>query len=278
MPVTIETREWMEGRWGRPSGIILKEKTKAYVTILEAIEVYEATLNDGTLTLDTQESLLNEIYQACGTWITEDKGKSKEQYNYFTTLRSNVDKLLDNQYNIRRRWNVRLSQWYKHPWAWKKIVAAARAQSCLETFQFYEAVQKWASEVGSRQGALYIMNVFFVVNGNPPNVIVEPSVVDPATILGRPDTSINISSETLISMLGDDGTNTRDGLPVVGTIRRADITAFNPAIRAVESLIANNAAALFGREPILKALTAHVSADVSGLFPIETHDEYLCIL
>lgn len=251
----IETKAQMTARWARPIVTVLQPKAQAYQKIVDKLGEYEEKCLNGTLNLDNQVTLLNDIDKACRDWILANKGAVNDQATYIDGLQKKVIKLIDSK---NTSINYNLMAWYQQGWCWNKLVEKSAKRSCHEPFQFVEAIEKWKEDLSnSRQGAWYIMATFVTpIQGI--EVGLEEGDQDPAAVLGEPIARANISY---------DACNTIVGTPdAPGTIRRADSTMFNASIEEL-----NNATTFqeVRVDNFFKALGTHIVTEVSGPFPQE---------
>jgi hypothetical protein len=241
---TILNQAQMLQRFPRPKIVGLSDRKKAYNRIADNIGTYESEMKNGSLTPQSQKTVLGAISEDCGVWLLEDKGKHRQQYNYVGSLRKMVDKILENQ---NKPFCKSAKLWYAQRWAWNKAVAYQTKSFCQEPFEFYEAVQKWIKLMyHSRQGAWYLLTNH-LKTANQVDVGLEEGTMNPRLILGVPSTSINVPF-AMYQRMAD-------------LIRRAHPTMFDEAIEFMEG------STMWQRiefDPYFKAISAHIRAEVSG--------------
>lgn len=221
------------------------KRKQSYNRIVDNAGKYEQKLRDGSLTVQTQETILGAISTDCSFWLTEDKGKHPIQGKYLSELRKSAEAILAQNKNSLATKSS--EDWYQHKWAWNRAVAFATKNFSQEAFEFYVAVQKWVDKMHhNRNGAWYILTNYLKTQGNV-DVGLAEGAMNAQQVLGTPSTTINISGGMYKQMAAQ--------------LRRAHATMFDPAVKYMEKTTQWQH---IDADPYFKAASRHVAAGVVG--------------
>ena len=255
MPVLIETAARMKARWARPSVTVFQPKKQCYQKLVDKVETYQTKIEDWSMDLATQGTLLDDIYKAANGYMLECKtpDEKDDKYDYIKTVRDNISTLIDNknQAYVARD----LVKWRHHPEAMKYIIdfLEKARKFTREPFELTLAVNKWIHKLGhGRQGAWHIMGNFLVAS-NVGDVQLQEGDQDAAEVLGTPSAEVNISGDAYRG--------------VAGNIRRAQETIFDPVLTELTN---NTTFQDVPRDNVfLRVMSAHIVGEVVGPYPAE---------